>query len=156
WEPGRRLPPGPAWRRPRPDPRRGGRRVRGPRQGDGRCRPGPPAGPRRGHGRRPVRGYPRLPGWAAPRPGRGRAPRPPPVPPALRVRDLKREDADALTWLREWDGRNAVPKGEARLRELIQSAHAYGKHGYGSGLSAAVPGKNRHAHSTISFTMEVR
>jgi hypothetical protein len=76
---------------------------------------------------------------------------------ALLVRDLKLSDADALTWLREWDGRNAVPKGEERLRELIQSAHAYGKHAYGSGLGAALARrKNRHAHSTISFTMEVR
>ena len=29
------------------------------------------------------------------------------------------------------------PKGEARLKQIIASAHAYGRHGYGNGLGAA-------------------
>jgi hypothetical protein len=80
---------------------------------------------------------------------------------ALLVRDLELEDADALAWLKEWDARNAVKKGEARLRELIANAHLYGRHGYGSGLGAppAAPVRRHHrnkpGHSTVSCTLEI-
>jgi hypothetical protein len=54
---------------------------------------------------------------------------------AFLVRDLDLPDAEALAWLEQWDARNAVPKGTVRLKELIASAHAYGKHAYGRGLA---------------------
>src|SRR5262249_34722510 len=54
---------------------------------------------------------------------------------AFLVRDLGLPDAEALPWLELWDDRNAVPKGTDCLRKLLNSAHAYGKHAYGSGLS---------------------
>jgi hypothetical protein len=53
------------------------------------------------------------------------------------VRDLGLLDGEALDWLQEWDARNAVPKGLDCLRKFITSAHAYGKHAYGSGLPSA-------------------
>jgi hypothetical protein len=52
---------------------------------------------------------------------------------AFLVRDLQLPDPAALAWLNEWDRRNAVPKGEARLREILGNVHRYGRHGYGSG-----------------------
>jgi hypothetical protein len=54
---------------------------------------------------------------------------------AFLVRDLGLSDAEALPWLEEWDTRNAVPKGPDCLRKLLASAHAYGNHAYGSGLT---------------------
>jgi hypothetical protein len=56
------------------------------------------------------------------------------------VRDLRLSDGMALAWLGEWDQRNRVPKGQARLKEIIASAHAYGTSPYGCGLSAGVGG----------------
>jgi hypothetical protein len=56
---------------------------------------------------------------------------------AFLVRDLALSDADALPWLRMWDARNAVPKGEDRLVELVANARAYGKNPIGCGLSEA-------------------
>jgi hypothetical protein len=54
---------------------------------------------------------------------------------AFLVRDLGLSDAEALPWLEEWDGRNAVAKGPDCLRKLLASARAYGRHAYGSGLA---------------------
>jgi hypothetical protein len=54
---------------------------------------------------------------------------------AFLVRDLGLSDAEALPWLEEWDARNTVPKGIDRLMKLLASAHAYGKHAYGCGLT---------------------
>jgi hypothetical protein len=53
---------------------------------------------------------------------------------AFLVRDLQLADDVALLWLLEWDRGNRTPKGEARLREIIQSAHLYGQRAYGAGL----------------------
>jgi hypothetical protein len=53
---------------------------------------------------------------------------------AFLVRDLHLSDAEAMPWMEEWDARNAVPKGAACLEKLLASAHAYGRHPYGSGL----------------------
>jgi hypothetical protein len=52
------------------------------------------------------------------------------------VRDLLLADDVALAWLVRWDAGNSPPKGEARLREIVASAHAYGQRPYGSGLRA--------------------
>jgi hypothetical protein len=75
---------------------------------------------------------------------------------AFLVRDLALPDDQALPWMETWDGRNAVPKGTARLQELLQSAHAYGRRAYGCGLSAPRHRKPRHAPTVLTFTMEVR
>ena len=53
---------------------------------------------------------------------------------AFLVRDLGLCDEFALGWLARWDAGNSPPKGEARLREIIASAHAYGRRPYGAGL----------------------
>jgi hypothetical protein len=53
---------------------------------------------------------------------------------AFLVRDLGLSDAEALGWMKIWDRRNGVPKGSARLSELIVGAHTYGKHAYRNGL----------------------
>jgi hypothetical protein len=49
------------------------------------------------------------------------------------VRDLALADEVALAWLARWDAGNRPPKGEARLREILDSAHHYGRHAYGAG-----------------------
>lgn len=76
------------------------------------------------------------------------------------VRDLAVTDDVALGWLERWDGGNSPPKGEARLREIIVSAHTYGRAAYGCGLPPASPYKyhrptRRPGHFVISFTFEV-
>ena len=68
---------------------------------------------------------------------------------AFLVRDLALSEAEALQWLEVWDSRNGVRKGTDRLKGLIQSAHAYGKHPYGSGLTQPSSGtaqQNKHRH----------
>jgi len=50
------------------------------------------------------------------------------------VRDVALPDGEALIWLSAWDRRNSPPKGDKRLREIITSAHAYGRAAYGTGL----------------------
>jgi hypothetical protein len=77
---------------------------------------------------------------------------------ALLVRDLRLSDAAALSWLMRWDRRNRPPKGAARLLEIIASAHRYGRHAYGSGLSlpAAKPSRTQKRHrpvETIRFVV---
>ena len=47
------------------------------------------------------------------------------------VRDLELADEVALPYLEEWDRGNNPPKGTDRLREIIASAHQYGKHAVG-------------------------
>jgi hypothetical protein len=69
---------------------------------------------------------------------------------AFLVRDLNLPDAEALGWLTEWDGRQALPKGEDRLREILASAHRYGRRAYGSGLHT-----RRHRLRHIRFTVEI-
>jgi hypothetical protein len=58
---------------------------------------------------------------------------------AFLVRDIRLDDDAALQWLAQWDAGNSPPKGEARLREVIASAHRYGKAEYGSGLAGPPP-----------------
>jgi hypothetical protein len=70
------------------------------------------------------------------------------------VRDLQLADDIALGWLERWDAGNSPPKGEARLREIIASAHAYGHHAYGSGLGVA-PVPRGGGHMTLSGTLEI-
>jgi hypothetical protein len=60
------------------------------------------------------------------------------------VRDLELPDGAALQWMREWDQRNGVAKGEPRLQELIANAHLYGRHAYGCGIGEP-------DHSTITI-----
>jgi hypothetical protein len=55
---------------------------------------------------------------------------------AFLVRDLGLSDAEALSWLEQWDMRNAIPKGPDCLIKLLASAHAYGRHTYASGLNS--------------------
>jgi hypothetical protein len=75
---------------------------------------------------------------------------------AFLVRDLRLPDADALLWMERWDARNAVPKGTDRLRELLQSAHSYGRHAYGSGLRREPPRRHkRHPVRHLDFTVVV-
>jgi hypothetical protein len=52
---------------------------------------------------------------------------------AFLVRDLGLCDEFALGWLERWDVNNTPRKGEGRLREIIASAHAYGRRPYGAG-----------------------
>ncbi len=66
------------------------------------------------------------------------------------VRDLARPDDIALAWLSRWDEGNNPPKGEARLREIIASAHAYGQRPYGCGLGA--PPRQRRPHRAVTIT----
>jgi hypothetical protein len=50
------------------------------------------------------------------------------------LRDMQLPDAEARPWLREWDGGNRPPKGEAEIEKWIRDAHQYGQRPYGSGL----------------------
>jgi hypothetical protein len=59
---------------------------------------------------------------------------------AFLVRDLGLADGVALEWMTHWDNQNSPPKGEARVREVLASAHAYGTRPYGCGLGPA-PGR---------------
>jgi hypothetical protein len=68
------------------------------------------------------------------------------------VRDLALPDQEALAWMRHWDGRNAVAKGEEQLQKLVKSAHAYGRRGYGQGLQER-RGQGRHGHIRFSFSV---
>ncbi len=70
------------------------------------------------------------------------------------VRDLRLPDEIALQWLLRWDAGNTPPKGEARLREVIASAHAYGRQPYGSASPA--PSRGRHGVTVLRFSVEVR
>jgi hypothetical protein len=70
------------------------------------------------------------------------------------VRDLHLPDAVALEWLRLWDEGNTPPKGLARLKEIIASAHKYGTRPYGSGLGALLR-RGRHRVVTVIHTAEV-
>jgi hypothetical protein len=54
---------------------------------------------------------------------------------AFLARDLALPDPVCLEWLRRWDDRNQVPKGEERLREILRNVHLYGGRPYGSGRS---------------------
>jgi hypothetical protein len=67
---------------------------------------------------------------------------------AFLVRDLALDDDIALQCLQRWDEGNDPPKGEARLAEIIRSAHDYGRQQYGCGLPP-------DGHSSITFWMEV-
>jgi len=51
------------------------------------------------------------------------------------VRDLNLSDDAAMPWLRQWDAGNRPPKGDDRLREIIESVHTYGIRRYGCGLT---------------------
>jgi hypothetical protein len=51
------------------------------------------------------------------------------------VKTMQVSDDVALEWLNLWDCANTPPKGAERLRQIIQSAHRYGKSNYGSSRS---------------------
>jgi hypothetical protein len=53
---------------------------------------------------------------------------------AFLVRDLQLGDGLALHWLEEWNRRQADPLTARELAAVLASAHAYGRHPYGSGL----------------------
>ena len=79
---------------------------------------------------------------------------------AFLVRDLNLSDAEALPWMEIWDGRNAAPKGTARLQELLKNARTYGRNAYGAGLNRPgrtpiAAGKRRHPLRHIRFKVEV-
>ena len=57
------------------------------------------------------------------------------------ARDLWREDETVLRRLGEWDKSNTPPKGDDRLREILDNAHQYGQQEYGCGLEE--PGGKR-------------
>ena len=65
------------------------------------------------------------------------------------ARDLALPDADALGWLAEWDGRQAVAKGEAHLRHILENAKKYGHRPVGCGL------RPPRAPKTVSVEVEV-
>jgi hypothetical protein len=75
------------------------------------------------------------------------------------VRDLNLPDGIALDWLCIWDANNRPPKGRERLQEILKSAHAYGRHAVGCGLSPSPAGNihptRRPGHATIKFTVEL-
>jgi hypothetical protein len=75
---------------------------------------------------------------------------------AFLVRNMGLGDEIALQWLMLWDRGNRPPKGEARLRQILASAHQYGQAAYGSGLHAS---RGRESHTpedlSFSFRMEV-
>ncbi len=79
------------------------------------------------------------------------------------ARDLGLPDDAALGWLNLWDARNHPPKGEDRLREILASAHQYGKHEYGSGLAPwsfkrpfRLPRRNKYSRDdSISFDISL-
>jgi hypothetical protein len=73
---------------------------------------------------------------------------------AFLVRDLRLSDEAALDWLRKWDDGNRSPLGEGELRQQIDCAHKYGKHGYGSGCSGR-PTTSRHIRGTIHFEVRI-
>lgn len=79
---------------------------------------------------------------------------------AFLVRDLNLHEDEALKWLSSWDSANTPPKGEERLREIIGSAHKYGKKTYGSGLVRPRPGGSWHRRGrragNKSITFEVK
>jgi hypothetical protein len=56
------------------------------------------------------------------------------------VRNMGLSDDEALVWLSEWDAGNLPPKGTERLKEIIQNAHSYGRHEYGSANSTEEAG----------------
>jgi hypothetical protein len=70
------------------------------------------------------------------------------------VRDLNLSDAVALQWLELWDAGNSACKGADRLRQIIQSAHLYGRNGYGSGLPTG-PAVDKHGHRILRATAEI-
>src|SRR5262249_49200732 len=75
---------------------------------------------------------------------------------AFLVRDLELSDEQAMAWMLAWDARNAVAKGEDRLREIIANAHAYGQRTYGSGLLNVAPRMVRRRNaSRIRFSVRI-
>jgi hypothetical protein len=72
---------------------------------------------------------------------------------AFLLRDLALSDDVALDWLSRWDSSNTTPNGMDRLREILQSAHQYGRNAVGSGLVLSRP--RRHKHFTVRVTVEV-
>jgi hypothetical protein len=70
------------------------------------------------------------------------------------VRDLQLPDAVALAWLERWDAGNSPPKGKARLREIVASAHAYGQRPYGCGLEGPLR-RQRGSHRPVTITHTV-
>jgi hypothetical protein len=50
------------------------------------------------------------------------------------ARDLWLDDETALKHLGEWDRDNKPPKGDERLREILDNVHQYGQEEYGCGL----------------------
>jgi hypothetical protein len=53
---------------------------------------------------------------------------------AFLVRDLQLSDTLALEWMEKWNARQADPLGARELATVLANGHAYGHHGYGSGL----------------------
>jgi hypothetical protein len=68
------------------------------------------------------------------------------------VRDLAVSDDIALAWLERWDGGNHPPKGRARLAEILESAHKYGRQPVGCGRA---PERDRHGHLIVSIRAKV-
>jgi hypothetical protein len=79
------------------------------------------------------------------------------------VRDLALSNEIALGWLSRWDQGNRPPKGEDRLKEIIENAREYGQRPIGEGLTrnttdaghgSVVPGR-RPGHMTLRCRVEV-
>jgi hypothetical protein len=74
------------------------------------------------------------------------------------VRDLGQPDETALAWLKKWDSRNRVPKGEDRLKAILANVHLYARNARGSGLHRPNPARTprgKHQLSHIRFMVEV-
>jgi hypothetical protein len=71
------------------------------------------------------------------------------------IRDLQLPDDVALTWLEQWDAGNSPPKGTDRLREIIKSAHAYGKRTYGCGKRNFRRSTRQHGLREIRFSVRL-
>ena len=72
------------------------------------------------------------------------------------VRDMALLDVEALTWMAEWDARQAAAKGAVRLREILENAKRYGQRAVGCGLGApAAPRRARTATFTIPWAAQL-
>jgi hypothetical protein len=71
------------------------------------------------------------------------------------VRDVAVSDSIALAWLERWDKGNWPPKGTERLKQIIESAHAYGQRSVGCGLETEQPEYDGQGHRILRARAEI-